>query len=84
MVISGIQSGYGVSAAFPVDKAKTAKQVGGAAKTASFRLYGPPSADLVELALARLLEIRLIRVRSAVSAEELTVMAEKKSISSLL
>jgi hypothetical protein len=48
--------------------------------TASFRLYGPPSGVRVALALARLLEIRFILVRSAVSAEELTSIELKKSM----
>jgi hypothetical protein len=54
------------------------------ANTASFRLYGPPSWVLVALALAMLLEIRFILVRSAVSADELISMDVKKSIFTFL
>jgi hypothetical protein len=55
--------------------------VGGVvAKTASLRLYGPPSSVRVALALAILLEIRFMRVRSAVNAEALIFIEEKKSI----
>jgi hypothetical protein len=53
---------------------------GTAENTASFRLYGPPSGVLVELAFARLPDIRFILVRSAVMADELTANASKKSI----
>jgi hypothetical protein len=44
------------------------------------RLYGPPSGVRVELAFARLLDMRFIRVRSAERAEELTFIEVKKSI----
>jgi flagellar hook-basal body complex protein FliE len=36
MVIKGIQSGYGISQAFPVDKAKTVKPTGDSADTGKF------------------------------------------------
>jgi hypothetical protein len=53
------------------------------ANTASLRLYGPPSWVLVALALAILPEMRFMRVRSAVRAEELISIEVKKSIFSL-
>lgn len=79
MVISGIQSGYGVSAAFPVDKAKTAKQVGGTADAGKF--VGELVNKVNDLQVKADGEIQKLATGESKNMHEVMLAVEKSGIS---
>jgi flagellar hook-basal body complex protein FliE len=79
MVIKGIQSGYGISQAFPVDKAKTAKPTGDPAETGKF--VGELVNKVNDLQLKADNEIQKLATGEAKNLHEVMLAVEKSGIS---
>lgn len=79
MIIKGIQSGYGISQAFPVDKVKTAKPAGDPAETGKF--VGELVNKVNDLQLKADSEIQKLATGEAKNLHEVMLAVEKSGIS---
>jgi len=79
MVIKGIQSGYGISQAFPVDKTKTAKPLGPVADSGKF--VGELVNKVNELQVKADSDIQKLATGEAKNMHEVMLAVEKSGIS---